>query len=817
MKLKVKIRIKKEFTDNDKDYFLGEIYYATHEFAKNHFLKGNIEYLDIENIPYETEIIQDKVSIIIPIVDGLDYFEKCLKSLNKYTNNYELIVVSNGSKKETIEYLNSIDWINFTLIINKENMGFGYACNQGIKVAKCDYICLLNDDTILTPNWLPKLLKCFEINKDCGMVSPTTCSGGTEQCDKNLISKRFEMTEQDILNYANQLKNDYKISDIYGFCMLTKKSILDKVGVFDYKRYGIAGVDEKDLIWRMKQFDYKTYWAKGSYVHHYGHKTLEKMGMDAFKIFSKNEAIFEERKKDPNLFIENDTVIEDIKKIKAKRIDVIIPVLDRNEETIKTLDSLYENNKNINVIVVDNSSDDLSYLDKYDVKVIKNKENKGAIYAFNQGLDIAKSKYIVLMHNDVVMNTKNWINKAIKFMDENEEVGMVGLAGWKRMTETSYSVRDIVTAINRYNRKPDGEFEEVLTLDGLCNVVRNIGLRFDNVYGYMHYYDHDICLQYREKGYKLFVMRGNAIHFAESGRSSRFESKKYKDNIKKSDGDYFKERTQIFEKKWKNHLPLKFEPIPILMITWDRLEYTKKAIKAIKENTHHPYILWTWDNGSKDGTVEYLNSIKSDNIFVNLKDTNYGLVPPMNAFFDKFKNNKYVSKVDNDTVVSPYWLTKLKKVMDNLPLFVIQADHYLAITYKLKNNYQFYKELEGMDYRGEKLYLFPHVSGTGVLIRRKHIDKPIEVIKGKLSGWVNYQLQKSRTKNLRCGFYTGVWIDRLDQIGTNKYKKSSDYPEYDKKLNEMRSGNEKHTGVNCVDMNLKSLKEIKESMRVNWI
>lgn len=254
--------------------------------------------------------------------------------------------------------------------------------------------------------------------------------------------------------------------------------------------------------------------------------------------------------------------------------------------------------------------------------------------------------------------------------------------------------------------------------------------------------------------------------------------------------------------------------IPIMMITWNRLEYTKQAINAILENTKHPFTLWIWDNGSTDGTVEYLKSIKDSRITTIFPPVNEGLVPPMNHFFDWYSKAKYVSKVDNDTIVPEGWLIKLKYVMDKLPLFVIQSDHYLGLPYKLKNNQQFYNELEKLEFEEENLYLFPHVSGTGVLIRRKHIDKPIEKKEGTLSGWVDYQYQKARTENRRCAFYSGVWVDRLDFIGTNKIK--CDYPEYLKEINKMRSGKEDNNGFGKIDLPLELLEEVKESMKIRW-
>ena len=261
-------------------------------------------------------------------------------------------------------------------------------------------------------------------------------------------------------------------------------------------------------------------------------------------------------------------------------------------------------------------------------------------------------------------------------------------------------------------------------------------------------------------------------------------------------------------------LPTDKSLIPIMMITWNRLAYTKQAVRALLKNTKHLFTLWIWDNGSTDGTLEYLKNLDDSRIQVIFSVENVGLVPPMNEFFKWYGTAEYVSKVDNDTIVPRGWLTRLKNVMDRLPLFVIQADHYLGLPYKLKNNQEFYDQLERVEFEGKNLYLFPHVSGTGVLIRRKHIDKPIDKKEGTLSGWVDYQFNKSKTENLRCAFYSGVWVDRLDFTGTNKIK--NDYPGYLEKINRMRSGNKENNGFGKIDIPTEHLEKVKESMQVRW-
>lgn len=508
------------------------------------------------------QFIQPKVSIIMLSKDCLGYTKKCLDSLMQYTSNFELIIVDNGSDKKTIDYFKSLKkFREYKLVLNDKNIGVPYAWNQGIKLAKYDYIAIINNDVIFTPNWLYWLQKCFNDNPKCAVSSPTSCFTNGIQCDWNIVPRRFNMSQHDINSYAASLEYKYIETEIYGFCFLTHKKVIDKIGVFDYKRYGMGSCEEKDFNWRARQSGFKTYWVKHAYVHHYGHITFEQgdTGLDANKQCEISRKKFEDRiKNDNNLFIENDVEVEaiEIKHKYSKIIDVIIPVLDRQKQTTETLEALLANNKNINVIIVDNDSDDISYLNKFKVTIIKNKTNNGAIKALNQGLEIAKSEFIVLMHNDIAIHNKDWIDKAVKFMSDNPDVGIVGAAGWKKF-EANGEYFDLFTMIDFYKRSPRKEFDEMATLDGCCVVIRNIGLTYDESYGLMHLYDHDMSMQYRKAGYKLFVMVGSAIHYADDRKNSTvWNSEKYINIRGKNEIEYYKERQDLFVAKWKNYLPI---------------------------------------------------------------------------------------------------------------------------------------------------------------------------------------------------------------------------------------------------------------------
>ena len=122
------------------------------------------------------------VGIVIP---AWNLWEKmtlpCLMSLVEYTNIQDIHVylVDNASIDETCTHAEKMGQSlfgkeHFTYIKNSENMGFAIACNQGAKEAQKDgheFILFLNNDTIVTENWLPPLVNALD-NPRVGMVGP---------------------------------------------------------------------------------------------------------------------------------------------------------------------------------------------------------------------------------------------------------------------------------------------------------------------------------------------------------------------------------------------------------------------------------------------------------------------------------------------------------------------------------------------------------------------------------------------------------------------------------------------------------------------
>lgn len=118
------------------------------------------------------------ISIVIPTYNHCDDLLKpCLESIRQHTDlsQVEVIVVANGCTDNTRDYVESLGH-PFKLIWMDEAAGYTKATNEGIKSAKGDFICLLNNDTVLLGQpknqWIDLLLDPFFNDKDMGLTGP---------------------------------------------------------------------------------------------------------------------------------------------------------------------------------------------------------------------------------------------------------------------------------------------------------------------------------------------------------------------------------------------------------------------------------------------------------------------------------------------------------------------------------------------------------------------------------------------------------------------------------------------------------------------
>ncbi len=213
-----------------------------------------------------------QVSIIVCVHNHIDYtYNSLLSILNNTADvSYEVIVVNDCSTDETGQVLEDIE--NLVVIDNAENLGFLKSCNKALAHAKGQYICFLNNDVQVQPNWLANLLAPFGAFDNVGLVGAKLIypygllqeAGGIVN-DKGQPANYGKFRDPDDIHYNYLRETDY----CSGACILLSKNDLDELNGFD-EAFAPAYYEDTDLAFRVRyRLNKKVYYQPLAKVVHF--------------------------------------------------------------------------------------------------------------------------------------------------------------------------------------------------------------------------------------------------------------------------------------------------------------------------------------------------------------------------------------------------------------------------------------------------------------------------------------------------------------------------------------------------------------------
>ncbi|MDD2850961.1 MAG: glycosyltransferase [Desulfuromonadaceae bacterium] len=238
------------------------------------------------------------VSIIILTFNQRAHTESCLRSIADCTPEpHEVILVDNCSTDGTRQWLTDVasTYKHYRIILNNDNRGFSAGCNQGLSVAKGEFLVLLNNDVIVTPDWLNGLLECHHSEPHAGITGPlTNNSSGIQGLGPQLYSS-IDSLNSFALNYRTQ--NRYRrirSRRLVGFCMFFHRSLYELIGGLD-ERYGTGNFEDDDFCLRSAIAGFSNVVAGDVFIHHHGSASFAAAGIDYSSMIFSNNQIFHEK------------------------------------------------------------------------------------------------------------------------------------------------------------------------------------------------------------------------------------------------------------------------------------------------------------------------------------------------------------------------------------------------------------------------------------------------------------------------------------------------------------------------------------------
>jgi len=220
-------------------------------------------------------------SIVVLSHDALDTTRRCLQALRaarEPRHPTEILFVDNGSRDGSAEFLAAQPDVE--LIRNAANVGAPRARNQALARARGRWIVFMDNDAIVPPGWLGRLLHHAAVDPTTGCVGPVSDRCAHHQqievppwLDLSDPAALAELSER---NHADQRRLCRFSRMLSSFCILVRREVIERIGGFD-ERFSPWGFEDDDFTARCTLAGFRNRIALDVFVRHeaYAHQDAD--------------------------------------------------------------------------------------------------------------------------------------------------------------------------------------------------------------------------------------------------------------------------------------------------------------------------------------------------------------------------------------------------------------------------------------------------------------------------------------------------------------------------------------------------------------
>lgn len=222
-----------------------------------------------------------KFSIVMPVLNNLRYTVQAVHSILQHTQDFELIIVDGGSTDGTIAWLRGFAGHELRLvpILSHHPPGFPSQVNAGLKIAKGDFLIILNNDTIVTPEWAELLATAITEGAEkaavsrIGMAGPLSNSVAGRQA---YVQAQYSLENLDDWARSHASDNEGQVfltGFLSGFCLMISRECFRDAGSMN-EVFNPGGFGDNALILAAEAKGWRAVIAPAAFVHHFGSKTI---------------------------------------------------------------------------------------------------------------------------------------------------------------------------------------------------------------------------------------------------------------------------------------------------------------------------------------------------------------------------------------------------------------------------------------------------------------------------------------------------------------------------------------------------------------